>query len=122
METQKVMDNKSITLVSAGIIIGIAVAFVVYSVNVSRQPTICDKLTEAGIAYFLAHWEPDLLENRAIVHQFRDFDEVVQLKKLYEAMEEPYLMFKLDKTYNVIWRTDSSDEGWVSIYFYTEPD
>ncbi len=122
METQKVKkNNKSIALVSVGIAIGVIVAFVVNSVYVSMQPTIYDKLTEAGITYFLSHWEPDLLEDRTYVSQLRDFDEVVQLAEMLKVIDRE-LVVSLDKTYNIIWRTDPTNEGWISIYFYTEPD
>lgn len=121
METQKVKNNKSIALVSAGIVIGVTVAFVVNYVYVSTQPTIYDKLTEAGITYFLSHWEPSLLENRTDVHQFREFDELVQLAEMLKIIDQELEVF-LDKTYNIIWRTDPTNEGWISIYFYTDPD
>ncbi len=62
METQKVKNNKSIALVSASIAIGVIVAFAIYFVYVSVQPTIYDKLTEVGITYFLSHWEPFVLD------------------------------------------------------------
>lgn len=121
METQKVKNNKSIALISAGIAIGVSVAFVGYFVYISVQPTIYGKLTEAGITYFLSHWESDLLENRTYVHQFREFDEMVQLAEMLKVIDQE-LVVSLDKTYNIIWRTDPTDEGWISIYFYTDPD
>jgi|GEM_PF-6799886 len=99
METQKT-KNKSIALISAGIAIGVAVSFVGYFVYVSVQPTIYDKLTETGITYFLSHWESDLLENRTYVHQFKEFDEMVQLAEMLKVIDQE-LVVSLDKTYNI---------------------
>lgn len=121
MKTQRVRNNRSVALVLAGIIIGATVASVLYFVNISMQPTIYDRLAKAGITYYLSPWEPSLLENRTYVHQFREFDELVQLVKMLKIIGQE-LVVSLDRTYNIIWRTDSTNEGWISIYFYTEPD
>lgn len=121
METRKVKKSKSVAFLLVGIAIGVTVASALNFVIVSMQPTIYDKLKKAGITYYLSHWEPSLLANRTYVAQFREFDEMVQLAEMLKSIDQKLVVF-LDKTYNVIWRTDATNEGWISIYFYTEPD
>jgi len=121
MEKQKAKKSKLIFLFLAGIAFGVTVAFAANFVIVSMQPTIYDKLKNAGITYYLSHWEPSMLANRTYVHQFREFDEMVQLAEGLKIIGRE-LVVSLDKTYNIIWRTDATNEGWISIYFYTEPD
>ena len=121
METPKSNNIKIIGVFLIGIIIGAVGFFMFTYFSTSTQPTIYEKLDECGALHYVAQWNPSILNDKTYVHQFRDFDEIIQVAEMMDYLDNP-VMFYLDKTYNIIWRTDPTDEGWISFYFYTDPD
>jgi len=91
------------------------------AVLTQTTPTIYKKLNDCKANYYIAQWNPSILNDKTYVHQFRDFDEIVEIAGVMDLLGDP-IMFFLDKTYNIIWRLDPTDEGWISLYFYTDPD
>lgn len=121
MKKQKNNRLKFTAFLIVGIAIGATIGFAIGYWGGIGQQTIYEKLEDIGADYTLAQWSPGLLHSRTTIHQFREFEEIVQLAQMNEQLDIP-LEFNLDKTYNILWRTNPEDEGWISIYFYTDPD
>ncbi len=121
MKKQKNNKLKFTAFLITGIIIGASIGFVISYWGLLNQQTIYEKLQGIEADYTLSQWSPGLLHDRTTIHQFREFDEIIQLSEMNKNLDLP-LTFNLDKTYNIIWRTNPQDEGWISIYFYTDPD
>ena len=121
MENQKSKNISFIGFFLIGIVIGAFIIFMLNYLPLSTQPTIYEKLDECKATYYIAQWDPSLLNDKTDVHQFRDFDEIVQMAGVMDYLGDP-ILFWLDKTYNIIWRTSPTQEDWISFYFYTDPD
>ena len=126
MNAQRDISNRTVALLLAASVIGALLgASILHLLGFTTVPTeqqsIYNKLYYAGISFFSSEWEPDILENRTMVHQFREFSELIQLAEELKTKDKT-LVVHLDNEYNIIWRTNSTNEGWISIYFYTEPD
>ena len=121
MENPKSNNITFIGVFLIGIIIGAFGFFIFTYLSSSTQPTIYEKLDECKALYYVAQWNPNILNDKTDVHQFRDFDEIIQMAELMDYLDNP-IMFYLDKTYNIIWRTEPTQEDWISFYFYTYSD
>ena len=107
----------TITFFLMGVIIG---GFIIYLLSYNgiitpAKPTIYEKLERIGITYIHSQWEASILIDKTDVYQFKEFDEIDQISS------RP-LTFKIDKTYNIIWRLSQSQDDWISFYFYADPD
>ena len=121
MENQKSNNINIVAIFLIGIIIGAFAVFIFTYLSSSTQPTIYEKLDECKATYYIAQWNPTILNDKTDVHQFRDFDEIVQMAGVMDYLGDP-IMFWLDKTYNIIWRTEPTQQDWISFYFYPYPD
>src|SRR4030042_473150 len=100
MENRKPNRNRLIAFFLVGIVVGAVVAvaanFMVASMQ-PTQPTIFEKLYDAGIPFALGYWDPNLLENRTYVQECKNFSE---LRGMYESLNRAFVV-DVDIVYNV---------------------